>query len=217
MSRPPARAAQLNRGALGCNAVTSSAPNRGLGRAPRLIIGLLATSSLLVANWLHPVLRFTWAPLNYVAMACAFAAPLAAAILATRLPTRAQRISSTLVLALPGLAALPLAALAFVGAVDTIRAGEDSSFLVTDAVRVDGTTLRAYQTNGGATTDYGFVVRQEKTVLPGLVVVRSIYSQYHAKGGRLRVVGPDKVQVVAFADGVEDPGPVLTVHRLLWN
>jgi len=41
-----------------------------------------------------------------------------------------------------------------------------------------GSDVRFYRTNGGATTDFGVVIRQERTLLPGVLLVRRIDDFY---------------------------------------
>ena len=38
--------------------------------------------------------------------------------------------------------------------------------------------ISVYRTNGGATTAYGIVVRQERLLLPGLLMVKVLFKQY---------------------------------------
>ncbi|GAB6180359.1 hypothetical protein JCM14036_16780 [Desulfotomaculum defluvii] len=38
--------------------------------------------------------------------------------------------------------------------------------------------ITAYQTNGGATTACGIVVRQEKKIFPGILLVKQLYKEY---------------------------------------
>jgi hypothetical protein len=41
-----------------------------------------------------------------------------------------------------------------------------------------GSDIRFYRTNGGATTDYGVVIRQEKALFPGVLLVRRVDDFY---------------------------------------
>ncbi len=49
------------------------------------------------------------------------------------------------------------------------------------------TMVRGYLLNGGATTDYGYEVRQELTVLPGIRLIRPITREYPCLDVKLRV------------------------------
>jgi hypothetical protein len=58
------------------------------------------------------------------------------------------------------------------------RGGRNLSFDRFAAHAWRGSEIRLYRTDGGATTDYGVVLRQERTVLPGLRLVRRIDDFY---------------------------------------
>jgi hypothetical protein len=125
--------------------------------------GLLVASSLTYANWRAPVLRFAWQPLNLTSflLAC-IALPTAAAVAFVLRPRWVAR-SVALLLALPSVGALVLAFGTAVLLVDTLMAGADPSFTPVRAVAAGSYDLRVYRRNGGATTNYGAVVRQERT------------------------------------------------------
>jgi hypothetical protein len=52
--------------------------------------------------------------------------------------------------------------------------GRDLSFDRFAEMDWKGSEVRLYRTNGGATTDFGVVIRQERTLLPGLLLVRRL-------------------------------------------
>ena len=52
--------------------------------------------------------------------------------------------------------------------------GHDLSFDQFAETRWKGSVVRFYRTNGGATTDFGVVIRQERTLLPGVELVRNL-------------------------------------------
>ena len=80
-------------------------------------------------------------------------------------------------------------------------------------VAVNGTQVIAYRTDGGATTDFGIVVRQQRRLMPGLLIVRNLYSEYHAYNARLEVVGPKAVRVIIDRADGELTFPV---RRFVW-
>jgi hypothetical protein len=61
------------------------------------------------------------------------------------------------------------------------KGGHDLSFEQFSELPWKGTAIRLYRTNGGATTDYGVVVRQERRLLPGIMLVRTVDSFYHCE------------------------------------
>ena len=78
---------------------------------------------------------------------------------------------------------------------------------------VNGTQVVAYRTDGGATTDFGIVVRQQRRLMPGLLVVRDLYSEYDAHDARLEVAGPAAVRVIMDRADGELTFPV---RRFVW-
>jgi hypothetical protein len=65
---------------------------------------------------------------------------------------------------------LPYSLLWFVA----IGFGASFSFDPLSQMEWQGSRIRAYQINGGATTDYGVDVRQERSLLPGILLVRRV-------------------------------------------
>jgi hypothetical protein len=56
--------------------------------------------------------------------------------------------------------------------------GHDLSFDGFAETPCKGSDVRFYRTNGGATTDYGVVIRHEKILFPGVLLVRTIDNFY---------------------------------------
>jgi len=89
--------------------------------------------------------------------------------------------------------------------VTTATDGKDFSFEQIAELRSHWTTYRAYRTDGGATTDFGIVLRRERTILPGLKYVRVIYSRYHASDASLVYSSENAGQLTIEAYGPEYP------------
>ena len=153
------------------------------------IVGLLVVWYAFYHNARFPVLRFPHPTANYVIVAMAMLLPGAALLLADTLRSMILRV---VVGICTGLACLPAALyllLAFVGVVTTVfRGGVDGGFEPIQAVAVDRSILRVYRTNGGATTAFGIVVRQEMTIAPGVRLVRNVYSAYPADTAQVGAV-----------------------------
>jgi len=47
-----------------------------------------------------------------------------------------------------------------------------------EEIQWKGSEIRLYRTNGGATTDFGVVIRKEKNLFPGLLLVRRVDDFY---------------------------------------
>jgi hypothetical protein len=142
-----------------------------------LVMGVIAPI-MAILNWRLPMVRFAWWPLNYTAMVALLVMPWVAFVNAAELSQvwmrRLTRVALLPVVVLSALAALVcglwlLAALA---------SGADRSFELVDQLDTPAGMVRAYRTNGGAMTSFGIVVRHERSVLPGLRIVRDIYWAY---------------------------------------
>jgi hypothetical protein len=68
--------------------------------------------------------------------------------------------------------------LAFVMTGLAYKDGHDLGFDRFAETHWNGSDVRFYRTNGGATTDYGVVIRQERTLFPGVALVRRIDDFY---------------------------------------
>jgi hypothetical protein len=149
------------------------------------VLGLSTLGSFLALSGNLP-LRFTYPPLNYLAfIVLALAIPIALAYVSFNVRYAWAR---WLVGCLSVLALIPtgiLSFFAFLSIIDTAVRGKDASFEPVAELRSGTAIYRAYRTNGGATTDFGIVLRKENILFPGIRYVRSIYSRYHAKDASL--------------------------------
>ncbi len=134
-------------------------------------MGLLLTIPLLVANTVRPVLVVTQPVLagsGYVIMV------LGAAVGAALLVRRSH----------VGVVVPFVLFTALVACLGLLVGGARSVLVSLEPVRTlglpDGGSMVAYRTNGGATTDFGVVVRQERQLLPGVRLVRTALEEDHA-------------------------------------
>ncbi len=65
----------------------------------------------------------------------------------------------------------------------------DRSFEKLHQIVTNSGVVAAYRTNGGATTSFGMVVRQECQVVPGLLVVHTLATEYPAADAIVRLDG----------------------------
>lgn len=77
----------------------------------------------------------------------------------------------------------------------SIRNGANPSFEEIWSQDVQSMRLVTYRTNGGATVDFGIVVRSERPLLPGVYMKRDLVDIYHASDISLSVVAPDSIKV----------------------
>lgn len=191
-----------------------SGPTAPWGRRVMWVGGLLGAWAAVVAHAEAPVVVTTSAWLNGGLVAGLLVGlPLAAFWHGARLPHAWAKAAAILTLgpltvacgALATFAAvmLPPQGTAYGGGGDFERVGQ---------LRLPHSAVAAYRTNGGATTDFGIVVRQEREIVPGaLLLVRRVYGRYHAHDAALASAGPGRVRVHVPAYG-ESP-PVDTVVR----
>ena len=146
-------------------------------------------------NWWNPSIRFSIPALNYLFLLASFTLPWFALFSAFHIGRRWVTIAVTVVL-LPALAYTLFWGL-FV-CIDTayvLLNGIDPSFEAISRVDMGSYEVALYRTNGGAMTSFGIAVRQEKSVLLGLRIVRQLEGFYPADAATYRVLGPDVICV----------------------
>jgi hypothetical protein len=186
---------------------------------PRVWLVLAACAAMFllgIANFFTPVIRLSSPLANHVTFLAILLLPWVVVALASLVrPVWLAVAVGTLGVA-TGIASGVLAILVAFSTYSTWTDGRDQSFLSVSEVRTDAGVVRAYETNGGATTDYGLVVRQERAIFPGVLLVKNVYDEYHARGGRVEMVGPDRVLVHPQRDGVLAEGTEIRVRKLVW-
>jgi hypothetical protein len=181
-----------------------------------LLAGAAVGMALILWNVGHPVLRLSSSLANHVVLAAALLVPWPLAVASWWLRPWPARVIGLIGGAALGLAFLLPAGITLLDMAAVLRQGHSEAFLLTSEVQLLGTRVRAYQTNGGATTDYGLVVRQERALVPGLLLVRNLFGQDHARGGRLEPVGNDQIQIYPRGDAVDAPGSTVRLRELVW-
>ncbi len=161
---------------------------------PLLILGVVFLVGL--ANALSPVLRFTSQTANWLAACLLFLLPVLLPIFVLRFRMR----SLFKVLAIIGLTPvvvfmLLVSALSGSCVYRTQSDGVDHSFAMLARVPMEGSRATAYLSNSGSMSDFVVVVRQEKTIVPGLLLVRNVYARSGVSKATLTAVGPLAVEV----------------------
>jgi hypothetical protein len=169
-----------------------SHPSASTRRRPWQLAAVAVLFVVGLMNWRHPVLRFAWQPLNQAVLLAVLALPVVAIVMALGLRPRWIAWSVSLALLLPAAVAAVLALFTVLMLGDTLITGQDPSFTHVRDVPVAASTLRVYRTNGGATTNYGAVVRQERTLAPGVRLVRVVYRAYPAYDVRIALDSPGR-------------------------
>jgi hypothetical protein len=165
----------------------------------RRALAALGVFWLAMLNWGHPVLRLSTSYANLLVIWLLLILPLGVAIAA--LVTQRGRVRWLLLtLAIP---AVLVSVIPFLGAsleLLTTGFGEpDSGFdPVQRTALPHGGELVVYLTDCGATCSVGAVVRHERTLVPGvLLLVRNVYStsRYRAEDVRVELVGEYRARV----------------------
>jgi hypothetical protein len=148
--------------------------------SPRLAARLarvgLISAAIAVFFWQlgNPIIRFSLPFLNYVVgWALALVLPWLAHDMVRRLGRWWAKGAAVII----GVLLIPYSLIVLLGSAMTVlvfKGGHDLSFDQFSDSPWKGTAVRLYRTNFGATTAYGVVIRQERTVFPGIMLVRTL-------------------------------------------
>lgn len=179
---------------------------------PVVPIAWLVAYLAVLLNLGFPLLRFSWSLANIAFFGAAQFLPFLAIESAVQHLAGWRRavlvtLSAPLALLSIGLAAGSCTCVACV-ATD----GADYSFEKRESVGTSHGRVVAYRTNGGATTSFGIVIRQECNLLPGLLVVRRLGGEYPASEAQFEWSGGSSVR--ATFPSYEGKRPEATVQEL---
>jgi hypothetical protein len=149
-------------------------------RPVRTVLVAVLCFGLIQANWIFPVLRFDSAALNHLFLLLAFTLSCLALLALGYFPEFWQKLVALLVL-LPILAyTLIFAPFTAAMTVQTIFQGYDSSFQPIGTAPMDGYRVTIFRTDCGATCSWGVALRQERQLVPGVLLVRTLDGFYPA-------------------------------------
>jgi len=181
-----------------------------------IVASLLVLYILSWMNVFYPVLRFSSQVANYSAFAIGQLIPVWVTRLSRSWSGWQRRVLVTIaaLLMLPafpsGIAATGCAAMSVWGNdwLDRLR-----------VVPIPAGTISLYRTNGGATSPFGIVVRQECRIAPGIVVVRQLA---HEVGDQADVewAGRGSVRVIFRHGGIDrqrDNVRIYPLRRFCWG
>jgi len=176
----------------------------------RAVIALIAVTValvLLILNWLYGELRWEQPGLDLLTLAVTFLLPLACLlILAACPPGRWRPFAAVLYVLAAGVGLLLLAGLCLVPLVWKVE--------TLQTVPVGSSQIRIYRTNGGATTSFGIIVQQERSLLLGLKRVKELHSVSPAGMVNIKVVDSRHVRLSYPPYGDRRPNPVNVVVEL---
>ncbi len=96
---------------------------------------------------------------------------------------------------------------------DIRRTGSDPSFKPIDSIAVRHSRIVLYRGNGGATTPFSVVLRQEKLLIPGVLLVRRVRTVSPASEAEVTVLGDDRIRFVVASYARDE---TLTVKRWVY-
>jgi hypothetical protein len=148
--------------------------------APRWTVALLLAGGSAIFFWQlrHPIVRFESSVANEIlGFALGLCLPWLTAAEIFRIGRWwSKAIAFTAVIPLLLYSGVFLLGSAMTGS--TYKNGRDLSFDRFAEAHWKGSEVRFYRTNGGATTDFGVVIRQERSLLPGVLLVRRLDDFY---------------------------------------
>jgi hypothetical protein len=173
----------------------SSAGSRGWSRIVFASV-LLALWVAFVVNWRSPTVRMSAGWLNPVVFLVAMALPTVGLVVVWSLrgPTpHKEHVRRALAMALCLPAIVVSAPLMFLATLDLAFGGVAHDPI--GRVAVGDSRVVVYRTDGGATTAFGILVRQEHEILPGVLRVAELASAYRAAHARVEVLDRDHVRL----------------------
>lgn len=142
------------------------------------LLALLAFWASLILNAFHPLVRFGHPAINYAFFAVAALTPLWMMLIACRKDGWRELAVKFLIASL----FTPAFFFAVIGAGCGIRTVQDGGIDYSNerlrSERFRGGKILVYRTNGGATTSYAIVLRQECGIFPGVSIVRTLTTRY---------------------------------------
>jgi hypothetical protein len=176
---------------------------------------LLCAYAAVLYNWngqgtAGPMIVFTSPLINVLMFLIALLLPGAASLIIIWRCRGVLRLVGATMAAVLGLPSVLLVPLTVLFGFDGVRLYNDTSFQRLRDLPVGRYHAVLYRTNGGATTAYGIIVRQELPLFLGLRLVRNIYHTYRISDVELKVLGPNTIRVVP-GQYAQPPG-AKTIH-----
>jgi hypothetical protein len=180
-----------------------------------LIPILLLVFIFALINWVFPILRFSHWMANNIALITILTIPLVISWRIIYLQSWVSKISLS-ILILPVIAGCFLLQL-FAGLqLYNYRDGIDHSFRASQVLIINNSQIVTYQQNLFATTSLGVIVRQERRLLPGLLLVREIYREtpYLMHLDHVELVGTDAIRIVMVKQNMAEV--IIPIQRFVW-
>jgi hypothetical protein len=155
-------------------------------KATFALVGIATGIFLVMLNWLSPFLRLEPGYLNKLVFGATCLSPWFALLLVRPFRHPAARITLRTLSIGAGVALFPLA----VGSLYPVGFTADLGTIDTGRH-----TVKLYETNCGAVCSFGVAVRQEKRLIPGIVLVRDLAGFYPAATPTYAVINRDSIRI----------------------
>ncbi len=156
-----------------------------------LLIGFL----VFLINWAFPVIRFNNPIINYIIDIPFLLIPIILMINGFFFKDYKMRVLNGLILLFPSLLMLIFILFSLLDICNIQKDNIDPSFKCIQTVPLTNSQIKIYRTDGGATTSWGIVVRQEIEIFFGLNVVKNVYTEYPKYDIKVRPVGHNKIEL----------------------
>lgn len=155
-------------------------------------IALSAIYILGILNIIFPVLRFRCQILNHIFVLFLLFIPWVLFINGFFLKHLISKIINTIVFIIPSILSIPIAFIIIIG---LVTFSWKYAFVQIHDYNFKSYSISVYRTDGGATTSYGVVVRQEKEVIFGLLLVKNLYSKYHRDDIPIKILNNHEIEI----------------------
>ncbi|SNX53298.1 hypothetical protein [Thermoanaerobacterium sp. RBIITD] len=158
-------------------------------------IVLLAIYILWILNldYFYPFIRFKSLKLNDIFSLCIQIIPLMLLINGFRFKHISAKIINSIFSLTLSLISIAVAIVILFN-ISTLNKNE--AFMPVHKIMIDSSSVVVYRTNFGATTDYGIVVRQEKEIIKGILVVKNLLRQDHIYDISIKKLGDNAVELM---------------------
>ncbi|WP_434632473.1 hypothetical protein PQ689_11850 [Thermoanaerobacterium thermosaccharolyticum] len=158
-------------------------------------IVLLAIYILWILNldYFYPFIRFKSLKLNDIFSLCIQIIPLMLLINGFRFKHISAKIVNSVVSILLIVISTTIAAIILFA---TITLNVNEAFMPIHNIRFESSSVIVYRSNYGATTDYGIVVRQEKEIIKGILLVKNLLRQDHIYDVSIKKLSDNAVELM---------------------
>lgn len=148
---------------------------------------LLMLYIIAIINYVYPVIRFDSRLLNNIFVIFVLLIPIGLMIKGFSFKSPVAKILNILIWVIPCILGILISIM--------IVPFSANAFEPIKSLSLDHSDIVAYRTNGGAATSFGIQVRQEKDIIPGIKLVKTVYSQYHKDNVNMIKTGENSFEI----------------------